>query len=200
MRRILVGRVLLLSTALVTIPPAMKVVMRDFEVVAEEQAIDSLPPTAPVCRLKGVWRGHGGAQFGEILAKGSRDGSMSFLVSGAEDDRTPADSLGYRFRHVSGDLPRGLVLPPGVYLAHAVRDEQSLWFHWNDTATWNQDSIAFQIAVVAVDRAGNVGPRSNVVKVTHDGDLEEFRQQWARKTEAFLQRQKALADSVYNYE
>ncbi len=198
MKRILVTFIVLLVAVFVTIPPAMLSIMTEFKVLATEQAVDSLPPSAPVLRLENIWRGHGAVQIGDLMVENAegRFGSISLSVFGAKDDRTAEDSLGYRFRHVSGELPRGLALPPKTYFARIVRTEKRLWFYWDDDATWDQDSIVFKIAVIAVDRGGNESPPSNVVEITHNGDLTEFHQKWIRMLERDLRKKKAIEDSL----
>lgn len=105
--------------------------------------------------------------------------------------------MGYNFQHISGKLPRGLAIPSKIYLAHTVHSKSRLWFHWNDRAAWDQDSISFEIAVLAVDRGGNVSPLSNTVEVTHNGDITQIRQKMIRNYKKDLHRFKGCSDSIH---
>jgi len=179
---------------------AMLAGLSKFRIIASEMAIDSIPPTAPKLRIEDIHRGYGDIQLDsfKVNAPESRFGSIGLIVSGAKDDRTPADSLGYRFIHISGKLPIGFSLPNATYLAHIVGEEKHLWIYWDDGSTWNQDPIDFQIAVVAVDRGGNESPPSNAVRVFHDGDLTEYRRAYIMRAREDFRRSKAMIDSIRN--
>jgi hypothetical protein len=179
---------------------ASKIGVRPFKIVPAEQKFDSLPPSAPLLELAGISRGHGEA---EVNSEGlylwdpqKRTGTISLRVSGAVDDRTPADSLGYKIVHVSGELPYNMLLPSQSYLALKLTTGKCLYIYWDDDPIWEQDAFAFEIAVVTFDWAGNESPRSNIVRVTHDGDLTESRQKWLRRAEEQIRIQRARADSM----
>ena len=70
----------------------------------------------------------------------------------AVDDRTPASQLGYRVTWIGGELPRHLMIPD-----HPVRAINSnlLIFTFDGD---DDDAVAIELEVAAVDLNGNVGP------------------------------------------
>jgi len=174
--------------------------MVEFKIIPVEQKYDSLPPSAPILALQKINRGHGHVEIGGRIWSTANDETGAILVSvgDASDNRTPADSLGDEFLHVSGVLPDGLTLPSKAYYPIHFRndDRNILCFYWKDGTTWEQDAFSFKIAVVAVDRAGNKSPASNVVAVSHDGDLHEYREKYIRDSERMLREVQVHVDST----
>ena len=86
-------------------------------------------------------------------------GTVSVVVE-AEDDATPAESIGFTFELVSGSLPSGLQLPDGPVRGWQ-RDDGSvmLTLFWSPNES---DSMDFVMRVSAVDEAGNVGDSTDI--------------------------------------
>jgi len=153
-----------------------------------ERRIDRSRPTAPTIRLKGIRRGTGLIQAAGVVAQNAEGalGSISFVAVGATDDRTPPEQLGYRFHHVDGDLPQGLVVSDGAFL---LQSGARLTLYWADGRTWDQERFLFRVTVTAVDRAGNESPPSNIVIVGDGGDMSWVK----RQSEVSLERSRWVA-------
>lgn len=85
-------------------------------------------------------------------------GRVELVVTPGGDDRTPAESLGYRLVLVDGRLPRGASLPSEpVRLANG-----RLRIVWIDGASDDQESLSFTLSLIPIDLAGNEGPPTEV--------------------------------------
>jgi hypothetical protein len=117
------------------------------------QATDQTPPTLPVLAAAAIARGHAPRQDGCAPSAMSCDdvGTISFPAA-ATDDMTPPERIGYRLSLSSGTLPAGLTLPAGAIEQGA---QPTIFIHWDDGATDNQDGIDFTLDIVAIDSAGN---------------------------------------------
>lgn len=139
------------------------------ELDAAEQRIDRQPPApaqGPVVR---------------VLRRGMRSdsscanvGLIQVAFTGAKDDRTPRERIGYLITHVAGTLPYGLFLPSDAVLATPVAGDVSgevflLALAWADPATGDQEAIDFTLALTAVDLAGNESALSAPIRIRHPG-------------------------------
>ena len=163
---------LLLFTAARAAPAPPWYAMREFVLKPQEKQVDQTPPSAPELTLRSVWRGWGlsdGDTTGGPLLKW---GYVQLTVTNAADDRTPIEALGYRFEFIDGVFPDGRMVPSKVFDA---LPGGTLFLVWDDDATWDQDRFSFRLAVRAVDYAGNKSAASNVVIVSHDGNMDQMR-------------------------
>ena len=123
-----------------------------------EQLEDSEPPgTVEVIKVK--------VKRGRAPVRTSLDdlGSIGLIISPPADDRTPVDKMGYRLKHLKGEMPAGL-LPD-----YDVRpSENEIYLCWVDGASNDQEPLDFLISVSAVDLGGNLGLPTSV-HVTHPG-------------------------------
>jgi hypothetical protein len=150
----------LLAAAVLAAPaPAdacRRVYSADHDLNVEEMAVDQVPPSAPVLveasvheMRYGRWERHSCA--------GMHSRTLLVQVSGAADDRTPAAELGYRVELVGGHAPAGvfplrpLRAPDGRLIIDLPLTEE----------------VHAEIAVRAVDLAGNESPLSEAIHV-HD--------------------------------
>src|SRR5262249_39723655 len=131
------------------------------------QATDHTPPTLPVLPSPTITRGHGPRQDGCAPSAMSCDdiGTIKFPAS-ATDDMTPREQIGYRFSLLTGTLPAGLVLPPDPIEPAAAA---TLFLHWDDGATDDQEAIDFTLSVVAIDAAGNESAPKTLNVSDHPG-------------------------------
>lgn len=94
--------------------------------------------------------------------------------TGAKDDRTPRERIGYLVTHVAGTIPYGLSLPSYAWIARPVAGDDSgeafrLALMWTDPATGDQEALDFALALTAVDLAGNESAPSSPIRVRHPG-------------------------------
>lgn len=130
----------------------------------EESQVDTTPPGVPGVQLTSITRGTGpeSSGCGEMASSSCDDiGALLLEITAPEDDRTPADSMGYFFEF-EGTLPDGFMpldtaLRPGL---------DGFVFTWIDGARDNQESIDMTITASAVDLAGNTGEASEPLEVT----------------------------------
>jgi MYXO-CTERM domain-containing protein len=73
------------------------------------------------------------------------------ITVAADDDRAPADRLGYHLTLASGTLPRGLTLPPEPIVPGGGPGRIVLFF------SPDVDSLDFELSIRAVDLNGNHG-------------------------------------------
>jgi hypothetical protein len=78
-------------------------------------------------------------------------------------------SFAYAIELAAGALPEGLLLPPRIG-AGCVGDMLSggMYFTWDDGAQNEQDPFAFELRLMALDAAGEVGP-ATTARFAHDG-------------------------------
>jgi hypothetical protein len=142
-----------------------------------EAVQDTVPPDRPYLTLNSIYRGwtHQKIPLSDSLYSGTFSntrGVLKFVITVTKDDRTTEAELGYLFVHISGELPRGLELPTRpICTPRPVRGPVG-WdipLEWDDGSDVPQDPFDFEVAVVAVDKGGNKSPRSNTVRVIHDG-------------------------------
>lgn len=127
------------------------------ELDLDEVAEDTTPPSAPGSVATAlVARGQGptGGPCSQSATSCDDVGRIVLRVAPAEDDRTPAASLGYLVTLASGTLPSGLSLRSEP--VRLLGDEVVLV--WIDGATDDQEAFDFELDVAAVDLAGHVGP------------------------------------------
>ena len=75
---------------------------------SSEVGVDSIPPTPPDVHVFSIKRGRGPdkSQPGQVsFSPNDKWGSIVLVVSDASDDRTQYSGLGYRIRHLKGELP-----------------------------------------------------------------------------------------------
>lgn len=110
------------------------------------------------------------AELGGTGGCGSQDscegtGTVSIVVR-AEDDATPAGSMGFTIELVSGSLPPGLNLPDGPVRGWDRGDGNvDLLLVWSPDGS---DSMEFVVRVSAVDAAGNVGDSTDIPVIVED--------------------------------
>ncbi len=139
-----------------------------YELDETEVGVDVQNPEQPAAVNVEIRRGVGPkCRLGSCSETSCDDlGSFNLEIPDGQDDRTPADQLGYQLRVIEGDLPRGLE-------ANAIEGtfgltDGGIGFTWVDGATDDQEGFGFTLAVSAVDLAGNVGPELEV-EVSHRG-------------------------------
>ncbi|MBK8999002.1 MAG: hypothetical protein IPM35_25040 [Myxococcales bacterium] len=138
-----------------------------------EAAVDSTPPSAIAKPSFTVQRGHGpeggcGSQSSDSCAD---IGSISVHFQPASDDRTDAANMGYRVEVVKGVAPADSTWPSAAVRAH---EGNTLYFHWADGESDEQEAIDFTLAISALDRAGNQGPATEL-RIRHGGSEEGCR-------------------------
>jgi len=135
----------------------------------EEERLDSRPPGAVDIIWSDVTRGTDPPNRVECDHTASSCDDIGFLlleVVPPEDDRTPAESMGYLFEVVDGKLPTGFSFPTGPVRATQIN---RIGFHWIDGAEQEQESFGFHYTVRAVDLGGNLGPASRAVRFSDPG-------------------------------
>lgn len=153
-----------------SVAEACSSVYRKHELDAAEQQIDRQPPAAAQVADDVV----------RVLRRGIRAdtscaniGLIEIAFTGAKDDRTPRERIGYRITHVAGTLPYGLSLPrdarPATLAGDASGEVFLLALMWPDPATSSQAPIDFTIALTAVDLAGNESALSSPIRIRHPG-------------------------------
>ena len=114
---------------------------------------DTTPPAALQTPGVSVSRGHGpeGGACSREMTSCDDAGRIGIHVLAPEDNRTPADRMGYSVALVSGSLPEGAAIVSPVRTM-----DGAIWLTWTDGATDDQESIAFTLELRAMDEAGNV--------------------------------------------
>jgi len=137
-----------------------------------EQAVDHVPPSAPIVRVAQVKRGHDTSPGACGGSASDCDGTgVVELEVAAQDDRSTADRLGYRVQLVSGSLPEGLSIPAAPVRPLLSPDKvasRRLIFSWDDRTTGHH-SLGFTLAVAAIDLAGNASEPVQVEVSDDDG-------------------------------
>ena len=93
-------------------------------------------------------------------------GWVTLTVTPPEDDRTPADKMGYLITLVDGTIPDGMTMPSEPWRTTGG----TLTLSWVDGATDNHDSFSFTLAITPMDLAGNEGPAFQLTVSDKDGD------------------------------
>jgi hypothetical protein len=112
----------------------------------------------------------GGTEDGGCSGSGSDScggiGIVGVHPTPPEDDRSSAGQLGYLIQVRAGEAPMGI---PAV----AIRpfSDGFIALAWDDPG--GAAAIDFTIVVQAVDRAGNVGPESEPVRITDAGAADD---------------------------
>jgi hypothetical protein len=96
------------------------------------------------------------------------DGSIVLAVAPPADDRAAADELGYRLEVVGGGAPEGLLVPSWPVRAERTADGPVIELTWQSLGGAAESAPSFQVAVYAVDRAGNESQTPASVYVTAD--------------------------------
>ena len=132
-----------------------------------EEVVDDSPPSTPQVEEVNVRRGWPGNSSVDDL------GTINVEVVVPVDDRTEPEKMGYLMRVLSGAEPQGLEIPDGVLVplpcGQCPPGNHVLFFVWIDGAEAEQDAFRFEVDVRAVDRAGNIGPASEVVVIEDSG-------------------------------
>lgn len=90
-------------------------------------------------------------------------GVITLMFATATDDQTEPKQLAYVIEVVDGE-PVGV--PEGAFRT----DETGvIRFFWGDDSTEVQEPIDFTIVIRAVDEAGNIGPASDLIEISHPG-------------------------------
>jgi hypothetical protein len=167
MRRIVVAAAVV-CLAGPSVAEACSVAIERHQVDAAERQIDGQPPAQVAGSVVRVLRGR------EADTSCADTGLIEIHITGAKDDRTPRERIGYRITHVAGALPYGLSLPSYVFFLSPVADDASrelfrLALLWGDRATGDQEAVDFSLAITAVDLAGNESAPSSPIRVRHPG-------------------------------
>jgi len=136
---------------------AMLISMQKHSLNPDERRLDHRTPDAPQIGAVRVTRGR--ANPPGVWVEDSDIGSIVIDLTAPADDRTPADSMGYRIRYAGGRLP-GANLIPSDDVRALVRPDGTryLVLYWGDGATNTQDAFQLILSIAAVDLGGNVGP------------------------------------------
>jgi hypothetical protein len=131
----------------------------------DEKAVDSTPPSAIGKTTYSIRRGTGPERDGCSESASSCDdiASLSLYLGEVTDDRTDAEHMGYAVK-VVGNAPSDSTWPSGPVRV----EERTMYLHWVDGDTDDQESVDFTLCIRAVDLAGNEGPE-NCVHVQDDG-------------------------------
>jgi hypothetical protein len=123
-----------------------------------------------------VHRGNGPDSSGCGQSSTSCDDMGSVIVNFevATDVDSTAETVGYRVEVISGTAPGSSstqftdqVLVPSF---HSDDDRiGTLYFHWVDGATDDQESVDFTITLTPVDANGNEGPTSDPIRIQDEG-------------------------------
>ena len=136
-----------------------------------ELGTDDMPPGPVTASQSFVRRGTGPSRGATDPVSTSCDyiGTLRIEILRARDNRTPPEMLGFRLRVTGGILPDGLRIP-----SHTIRAAggKSIALRWPDGATDDQEAFDFELGIVAVDLAGNEGPASTPVRLTHGGSVD----------------------------
>ena len=89
------------------------------------------------------------------------------VPAAATDDTTPPERIGYRLSLLTGTLPAGLTLPADAIEPNAATT--TLYIHWDDGATDEQEAIDFTLTVIAIDAAGNESAPQTLRVSDHPG-------------------------------
>jgi MYXO-CTERM domain-containing protein len=123
-----------------------------------------------------VTRGKGpkGSGCGSVSESSCDDiGGVALHFKASVDPDSDRRAVGYRVRLVSGVVPTGVPIiaePMLPFFDDAAATEATIYFHWSDGETDDQERIDFSITLTPVDANGNEGPTSPVVRVVNDGD------------------------------
>jgi hypothetical protein len=155
-----------------SVAEACSSVVATHELDAAQQQIDRQPPAAAQVPADVV----------RVLRRGIKSdsscagiGLIQITFTGAKDDRTPRERIGYLITHVAGTLPYRLSLPSDARLATPVPGDVPgevlfvLTLMWPDPATGDQEALDFTIALTAVDLAGNESAPSSPIRIRHPG-------------------------------
>lgn len=162
------GLVLLLGP---TRAGAYRIINTPHELDPTEQELDHNPPGAVDVLEVRVHRGQGSERVGCAGWAWIEDqgvGHVSIRVAPPADDRTPAESLGYRVELVSGQAPEGL-LPGFDIRAYVGADGVWLFLDWSDGETDEQEPLDFELRLRAVDLGGNLGEAAQPIVVNDPG-------------------------------
>ena len=137
---------------------------------------DTIPPLPPVVRLKSVSRGHGPIVLNDsltIVSLREGDGGIHLQIS-REIGSNEIRELGYRFEIMDGLLPKQFLLPEKTVCLHGtwaepMKAEYPLTLSWMDGRHDYQEPFDFRMVIVSVDRAGNLSPPSDTLRVQHPG-------------------------------
>lgn len=137
----------------------MLIAMQKHQLDPQEQRNDSRKPEAPQLGAVHVTRGR--ANPPGVWVEDSDVGSIILDVTPPADNRTPADSMGYRIRYAGGRIPGANLIPTDDVRALRRPDgTHYLVLYWADGATNTQDPFQLILSIAAVDLGGNVGPCS----------------------------------------
>jgi hypothetical protein len=98
-------------------------------------------------------------------------GAITLHFTAATDADSKNTEVGYRVSFV-GKAPAGLTLPDAPSPPYFEQDDDrdaTVWLHWADGATDDQEHLDFTLTITPVDSHGNVGPTSAPIHVIDDG-------------------------------
>jgi hypothetical protein len=138
------------------------------ELDPQEQQLDSSAPGAVEVLAVDIHRGQGPdcSGLGQQSSLSTDDtGTLAIRIAPPADDRTPAESMGYRIELLSGEAPAGLLPDVDIRAFEADR----ILLHWVDGRRDDQEPLDFSLSIRAIDLGGNLGPRSDAVEARHPG-------------------------------
>jgi hypothetical protein len=94
-------------------------------------------------------------------------GVITLMFATATDDQTEPEQLAFVIEVVEGE-PVGV--PEGTF---RTGETGLIRFFWGDGSTDEQEPIGFTIVIRAVDEAGNIGPASDLIEISHPGVVAE---------------------------
>jgi hypothetical protein len=90
-------------------------------------------------------------------------GAITLVFDAPTDDQTEPGQMAFVIEVVEGE-PVGV--PEGAFRTGEANRIQLLW---GDGSTHEQEPIDFTIVIRAVDEAGNIGPASDLIEISHPG-------------------------------
>lgn len=141
-----------------------RVALTPHTIDAAEKEIDRQPPGRVEARLTHVLPGdgHDFLTGDDVFCVG--DASAGLQILRAEDNRTTEEHMGFRLILVEGDLPDEETYFPREPV-RAYRGVLSVL--WLVGRLDPIEAVDFTIAIAAVDLAGNQGPMSEPIRITH---------------------------------
>lgn len=135
---------------------------------------DFIPPEKPVIALARITRGSGPVVIDGRLTSSDCAGMGSIVIRVASaDDMTPIRKLGYRFSVVGGSPPAGFFFPKPYRAFGSWRAGEksggTIWFHWEDDDTNDQEAFKFACVATCLDGAGNESEPCDTLWISDKG-------------------------------
>jgi hypothetical protein len=128
-----------------------------------EKKVDNQAPERVEAQLVQVLPGDGYDLSGNVVGCVG-DASAAIRILRAEDNRTVPENIGFRLILVDGELPNEEMYFP----KEPVRTYDGfLYVMWLVGRSGPIEAVDFTIAIAAVDLAGNEGPISELMRISH---------------------------------